>query len=366
MVDRFATTAGDKHGWYLELSNMITGSGWISLGPGYREHVLHDKAFLDVSGAASWHFYKMVQGRFEAPDLTKHHITLGTQTMWQDNTQVHYFGVGPESLEANESMYRMRTTDVVGYGYIHPVSALAIGGEFGWLQSPKLSTPAGTFKPDKPATTDVFPADPGVTPIDQPDYLHNELSATVDTRDYPGHPTGGGMYRAAMTGYHDRRDDIFSFRQYQAEAAHFVPVTGPKWILALHGWFVSSDVSDGHDVPIYLLPSLGGANTLRSYSTYRFHDRSSLLLNAESRWTVAHRVDVAVFADAGNVAHDAGDLNLDKTSIGAGVRLFTRHTTFARLDVSHGSEGWHVVLRTNDPFRFSRLKRRVADLPFVP
>ena len=365
LVDKFATST-EKHGWYPEVSNMITGSGWISFGPGYREHIFNDKAFLDASAAASWHFYKMVQGRFEAPDLTSRHITLGTQAMWQDNTQVHYWGIGPDSLEDSESMYRMRTTDVVGYASFQPVGALRLGGEFGWLHSPHLAQPSGTFKPSLPDTVDVFPTDPGVTPVDQPNYLHSELSATVDTRDYPGHPTGGGLYRAAATRYDDQRDDVFSFRQYQAEAAHFIPLTTPKWLLVLHGWFVSSDVSDGHDVPIYLMPSLGGSNSLRSYSSYRFHDRNSLLVNLESRWTVARHVDAALFADAGNVAHDAGDLDLDKTSFGGGIRLFTHHTTFARFDVGHGSEGWHFVLRTNDPFRFSRLKRHVADLPFVP
>ena len=36
------------------------------------------------------------------------------------------------------------------------------------------------------------------------------------------------------------------------------------------------------------------------------------------------------------------------------------------LDVAHGDEGWRVLFRVNDPFRFSRLSRRTAPLPFVP
>jgi len=33
---------GPKDGFYPEFGNMITGSGWISAGPGYRHHLLGD------------------------------------------------------------------------------------------------------------------------------------------------------------------------------------------------------------------------------------------------------------------------------------------------------------------------------------
>jgi len=105
---------------------------------------------------------------------------------------------------------------------------------------------------------------------------------------------------------------------------------------------------------------------VRSYPDYRFHDQNMTVFNAESRWAVFTHVDAAIFFDAGNVASRVQDLNFDKTAIGAGVRLHTERTTFARLDVAHGAEGWQVVFRTSDPLRFSRLSRRVAAVPFVP
>jgi hypothetical protein len=56
---------------------------------------------------------------------------------------------------------------------------------------------------------------------------------------------------------------------------------------------------------------------------------------------------------------------LGKTSVGTGIRLHTGTTTFARLDVAYGSEGWGLVFRTSDPLRLARLTRRVAAVPFV-
>jgi outer membrane protein assembly factor BamA len=115
-----------------------------------------------------------------------------------------------------------------------------------------------------------------------------------------------------------------------------------------------------------MLPSLGGNNTLRGYSDYRFHDQNLLCANIESRWAIFSHLDGAVFYDAGNVAPRVGDLNLDKTSWGAGLRLHSDNTMLARIDAAHSVEGWNFIFRTTDPFRLTRLTRRVASVPFVP
>jgi hypothetical protein len=77
-------------------------------------------------------------------------------------------------------------------------------------------------------------------------------------------------------------------------------------------------------------------------------------------------VDAAAFVDAGNVAARIGDLNLDKTSYGAGLRVHTRASTLARLDVAHSREGWRVLLKLNDPFRLARRSLVTSVIPFVP
>lgn len=77
-------------------------------------------------------------------------------------------------------------------------------------------------------------------------------------------------------------------------------------------------------------------------------------------------VDAAVFVDAGNVAARVADLDVDRRSYGAGLRLHSRRQTFARFDVAHGDEGWHVLFRLTDPLSLSRVGRKTAAAPFVP
>jgi outer membrane protein assembly factor BamA len=195
------------------------------------------------------------------------------------------------------------------------------------------------------------------------------VAIAADWRDHPGHPTIGGLYRAGATVYSDRDAGTYSFRRYEIEAAQFVPLFTKKWILALHGWEVLSDTSSGEVVPFYLLPSLGGQNTLRGYDDYRFHDAHLQSFNAESRWALFTHLDVAAFVDAGKVAHRASDLDFThlKRSYGAGLRVHNATSTLVRLDVGHSAEGWRVFFKFTDSFkRATPAFGRSAVVPFVP
>jgi len=119
-------------------------------------------------------------------------------------------------------------------------------------------------------------------------------------------------------------------------------------------------------VPFYLQPSLGGANSLRGYADYRFHDRNMVVVNAEARLALMTHMDLAFFADAGNVAAERRDLDLARKSYGAGLRFHTRRMTYARIDAARGDEGWRLLFRLTDPLDLSRLTRRLGAAPFVP
>jgi hypothetical protein len=373
IVDKAVDFAGDrldpsgppKDGFYPEFGNMITGSGWISIGPGYRYSFLDGHALVDGSAAISWRGYTIAQARAEVRPGGLAGLTVGSQVFWQDTKQNHFFGVGPESRKADTSEYRLRDVDVIGYARVQPRKWLAINGSVGWLRQPDIDSAAGPFKGG--ADTRVLFGDAGAPGILSPaSFLHGDLAATVDTRDARGHPTRGGLYRVAWAGYSDRDSGQYSFHRYEVEGVQFIPLVPARWTLAVHGWLAASAAADGKTVPVYMMPSLGGSNTLRGFADYRFHDRDLLLLSGESRWAVMTHVDAAVFVDAGNVAAQVGDLSLRKTSVGVGARVHTRTATLARLDIAHSADGWRLMFKMDDPFALSRLLRRMAAVPMVP
>jgi hypothetical protein len=344
---------------------MIPGAGWISLGPGYRRWYDQDRAFLDTAASLSWHGYRVAQARFEMPRLARRRLTLGAEVRWQDFMQVDFFGEGPDSFETAVSEYRLRSGDVVGYASVRPSRQVAVDLSVGWLQ-PDVLPPGGFFKSGRPDARDAFPENVVFGLADQPPFVHAEAAVRMDTRDFEGHPTRGGLLRGAIANYSDRDSGLFTFRRYELEGAQFVPLAQSRIVLALHGWLVASDPGEGHLVPFYLQPTLGGHDSLRSYENYRFMDRNALLVNAEARIAMMTHLDAAVFVDAGNVARQVGDLDLDKRSYGVGLRLHSRQDTFARVDMATGDEGWRFLFRLTEPFTLSRLTRRAANIPFVP
>lgn len=358
--------SGNKSGFYPELSNMVTGAGWISIGPGYRQWLGGDRAVLEASAAMSWREYRMARARFEFTNLVRSRVSIGSELKWQDFTQNSYFGTGPDSLEADRSEYRVKSLNAVGYAAIRPAKWLSIGARGGWLRSPALLDPLGQFTRGNPGSHARFPGEPAFAQPDQPDYVHSELSITSDTRDRRSHPQRGGLYRGAWTAFSDQRDGRFSFRRVEAEGAQFVSTEDGLVTVAMHGWLVMSNTTSGSTVPFYLMPSLGGNNSLRAFSNYRFHDRHLALANVELRFALMRHLDSVMFVDAGNVAPRLSDLNFDKRSIGVGLRLHSARSTFARLDVANGAEGWRLTFNTADPLHLSRLSRRTAPIPFVP
>ena len=356
-----------KSGFYPELSNMVTGAGWVSIGPGYRRYFHDDQVLVDTSAALSWHLYKMAQARVEMPRLANDHLRIGSQLMWDDETSVNYFGIGPSISEDARSEYRLQNRDLVGYAtWTTNKPWLSLTERFGTLGHPLVMDQGGTFKRNFPNTRASFPDDPAVSLSRQPSFLHSEASISADTRDHRGHPTYGGLYRAALTNYWDRSDGTFTFHTFEAQAVHYIPLADKRVVLAFNGWTVYSDPVD--DIPFYLLPALGGSRTLRDYHDFQFHDNNLLVVNAESRFAIWEHLDAALFVDAGNVASHYSSLNIDKTSWGAGVRLHNDTTTLGRIDVAHGAQGWHVIVSTSEPFKFPRSSthQNTAIVPFFP
>src|SRR5262249_24242989 len=156
--------------------------------------------------------------RIEFRELADNHLTVGGQVMWQDQTQINFFGVGPDSLDADQSQYQLRFTDFVGYAtYLpRPSQSFALTGEVGWLDRPKVMSPGGTFKSDLPTTQRAFPNVPGVGLAFQPTYAHTEWSVYPDTRNHRSYPTHGGLYRVAATTFNDQSTGTFTFQQYEA------------------------------------------------------------------------------------------------------------------------------------------------------
>ena len=159
-------------------------------------------------------------------------------------------------------------------------------------------------------------------PRDQRDVrADRKCRLTIDTRDFPGHPTSGIVLRGVGARYDDRTSGRNTFRRYEGEAAGFLPI-GRRARRARAAWLAGALGTSKRPapVPFYLQPSLGGLNTLRSFTDYRFHDDNMLVANAELRLALHDaprpRASSPMPATSPRATRD---LNLDKRSYGAGL-----------------------------------------------
>jgi len=342
-ADRHLSGGGRSNGFYVNTKSPIQGSGWISLGPGYRHWYKNDSVLIDGSAGISWRGYKLGQAQLELPKLLHSRLALGTIYRWQDFKNIKSFGAGPDTLESNEATYHLSSHNVSGYGTVRLMRWMSLNSSVG-LVSPEVRSVAG----------------------DEPRFTHGETSLVVDARDFPDHPTSGVLMRVSASRFRDRDQAKYSFDRYESEFAGFLPLADSRIVVALRGWAVSSEVDAGQTVPGYLQPTLGGGHSLRSYSDFRFRDDHMLVANLEVRFALMTHLDFVVFGDAGNVAAQRRDLNLDKQSYGGGLRFHTRRATILRADAATGKEGWRVIFSLSEPLSLARTERRTAPFPFVP
>lgn len=349
--------SGTPDGLYPELGGMIPGAGF-SAGPGYRHRLFGNRAVVDASTAMSWRGYRMMRSQLAWPRLLNDRLSVGGQVKYQDFTQINFFGIGHDSLKGNQTDYRLRDLDALGFATARPKSWLSVTGRAGLLRRVDIGRGASTLYPSTDERFDETTA-PGLAR--QPNYLHADVAADVDTRDVPGYPSSGGRYRVSMAMFHDQDFSSYSFSRIEADAAQYLPLG--RSVLALRGRMDLSRTGAGQDVPFYLLPTLGGASSLRGFSDYRFRDRNLLLLDAEYRWPILRRVDAAMFYDAGTVAPVASalasHLNAD---YGAGLRVHSATHMLVRLDVARSREGTRAILTFSAPLALP--SRTVA--PYVP
>jgi outer membrane protein assembly factor BamA len=147
--------------------------------------------------------------------------------------------------------------------------------------------------------------------------------------------------------YHDRTLEAFTFSRVDVDLRQYVGFLAERRVLAARAYLSTSDVQPGQTFPFYLMPYLGGHDTLRGFREYRFRGPHAILLQGEYRFEIWSGFDGALFYDAGKVAARRSDLNLKdlERDFGFGFRFNTNEGVVMRVDAGFGSrEGKHLYI----------------------
>ena len=332
-LDWFEDHFTDPNTAYLTFGSIYPSGGFA---PGVAVRRAFGHARLNFGGAYSIRSYKLAHASLRFPFLAGNKLEIETRARWVDATQVPFYGFGGSSSKDDRVNYGLRYLEggrrrhvqacvLVQHRRRHRLTTVLksarVSGDT--LRSRHVYTPATA---------------PGL--FSEPRYTEATVFTALDWRESPGYTRSGGWYSVALNDFRDR-GDTFSFRRLDADFRQYIPLLKEHWVLVFRGQAQITAVEDGQVIPFYLLPSLGGANTLRGYSDFRFQDKHMLVVGAEYRWLPSRIVDMAIFVDAGKVAAERRDLDLDnlKTTYGIGMRFHGPTFMPLRLDVARGDEG---------------------------
>lgn len=337
-------------GIFLRLGGIGEGAGF-GAGPALR---FNQPAFdLRASAAGSFKKYIVADAALRLPGTLGYneyirpdgpYVELAAR--YRDAPQEDFFGLGPSSAFQARSNYALRETAATITGGLARRNA-TVGLSGGYLTT---DVGPGTDT-EMPSTTDTFaPADiPGAA--DRPRFVVGGPFVRFQTRDRAIDKQDGGDYRATWLRYDDRSSARRSFDRWDVDLRQFITFGRRTRTIALRTWAASATPRGGTAVPFYLQPWLGGAQSVRGYRTFRFRDRSALLMQAEYRWRVSELVSGALFYDTGAVARTLGDLGRFDKSWGAGLRLGGRMGSALRVDMAFGSrDGRRLLVRFDDVF----------------
>ena len=330
--------------WHPFLESAYEGGG-LAAGLG---HTFHTSAYstFDVRGSYSINSSKLAEAEFISPRLFDRRGELTIRGGWRDATAVAFNGIG---INASNRL--------TNYGFEQPFGSAMLTIRparrglllRGGVEASRWDLKSGTGT--SPSVDDVYTPEslPGLGP--RTTFVHTQATVGFDSRHSRGYTRRGGFYGITGHDYTDR-DDALGFQQVDYEAIQHIPILREAWVVSLRGRVTTTFDKQDQTTPFYMLPSLGGGSSLRGFTSFRFSDRQSMLLQAEWRIMANRFVESSVFYDAGKVAARTSDLDLRhlKSDYGFGLRIHAPMVTVLRIDVARSTEGTRLVFAASPAF----------------
>jgi hypothetical protein len=296
--------------------------------------------------------------------------------------QLFYYGLGPNSLKANASIFGMTQTIAGGNAIVpvlHSLNALLLGeinGRFVDVRENHHESSPSIEQNFTEATA------PGLTT--QPSFVQLGEGARLEPALFNDHLRLD--YLAQFQQFVAPSDGHYSFRRYTADLDHTIPLyrnsasygtkttNGPDDCAASLGatkcsaiqrnregsvelrlLITESIASAGSVVPFYFQPTLGGSDIngnpwLSSYSDYRFRAPNALLLREAFEHSIWGPIGFAFSADQGKVALTRNDVDFNQLAHSFSVGLTLRAGGLPALSLAlawGGPEGTHSIGNVN-------------------
>jgi hypothetical protein len=308
----------------------------IALGPALST-TFSDGGYGQLKGVYSVRNFKLLQGRYDTRRFWSRRAILSTHVRWQDAPDLALYELGPESPR-DRAQYGERKTEISSTLDARLSRFWHASGGAG-IESYAIST--GNIDVGEDHALAGVPLEPGLST--HPWFSHLFGGVAFDTRA-SGYARSGTIFDAAAGDYRDWHDGTYAFQHFEAGAKQSFAI-GSRGSIGVLGRIWTSYAAEGHLVPFYLMPTLGGGEVMEAYNTYRFRDRDAAWVRGEYRHAVHEMIDAVGFYEAGTVAPTVRELTSAHAAhdIGGGVIVHNQDAALLRVDVARGSDGFGVA-----------------------
>ena len=346
-IERRLLPSFGQDGFHPKFGSLATGSGF-AFGVGYLNRRLIDReGALNVWAAGSLKKYWAVQGSFDMPSLAAGWLTFGAYARHQDYPQEDFFGVGPEARRDDHTSFAIVNTMAGGRARVRPNPKLTIGGGVEYFRHHLGPGENRAI----PSIEQLFTGETAVGLSTTKHFIRPMFMFEYDYRQ-PRNARKGGWYRLEASRFVDDTE-AFTFNRVDVDLRQFASILGERRVFAARLFASTSNPAPDGRVPFYLMPTLGGHDSLRGFRDYRFRGPHAILTQAEYRFEIWSGLDTALFYDAGKVTLRRGDLDFRNLEhdYGFGFRFNTDNGTVLRIDAGFGSrDGKHLYIVFGDVF----------------
>lgn len=307
----------------------------------------------ELRGIASW--TERIERKFLLsyvdPGFSNGRYSIGFSAMHFKNATVRFFGLGPTTVEGNETNYTASETRLNWkFGvYANEVTQIAVSQRLRHMQSIQQGAT------ELPFSGDFFPDAPGVGGAT---ILGQRISFHYDTRNNLVTPTDGmaiTAYAELNYNFHQGVDSMYS--RYGLEIKKMFASESKRAILVIRG---DLQATLGSDVPFYEQSSLGGQNNLRGFGVDRYIDKQLIAFSIEERIHVLRTrlagvmadFEIAPFIDTGQVFNSFKNVSFKDYRItpGIGFRGIIRPNVVGRIDYGFSKEGGAIFAGLDFPY----------------
>lgn len=323
-----------SNGVFPIIGGLPPGSGFV-VGAGLVQGATSERFRFSLAGRVSTTAYKGLDAQATFPTrASRLPFRVDVDLGYRDLQSVSFFGLGNDSSPGDRSSFGFESRRA-GLGLMidpHPMLELGVRGAFlnGNLSAGGRAPTFGErFSPGD------FPGS-----IEQPQFAIYGGHLGLALRDRALRSTGVTL-RVDAERYIGRDLSDFDFTRVVGEVQAHVPLGRRNRMLAFRFRTSHAVADSGSAVPVYLMETLGGANTLRGLPEYRYRDARNVLMNLEYRWEVWNYMDFVLFGDAGKVFAEANQFDLSdlQASYGFGIRTFFPGGATFRIDLARSHEG---------------------------